>query len=147
MKFQRNRRGPQSPSIDITPVVDVVFILLIFLVISTTFKTQEHAFQVDLPKATQPRVVGKLSRPTVFVSKEGKMMLYRPNLVGTATLSGPDELADRLRQLKALEPSVSVGIRADAGVPYQVVMDAVNACYSAGIERVVFPYSRKEEAY
>jgi biopolymer transport protein ExbD len=125
----------------------VVFILLIFLVISTTFKTQEHAFEIDLPKASQPRLVGKVTRPTVFVNKEGGMLLVRPDLEGAATLSGPDELTNRLRQLKALEPSVAVGIRADAGVPYQAVMDAVNACYSAGIERVIFPYARKEDSY
>jgi biopolymer transport protein ExbD len=147
MNFRRSGRERPAPSIDITPVVDVVFILLIFLVISTTFKTQEHAFEVDLPKASEPRPVGKLVRPTVFIEGGGKMLLYRPDLGGTSTISGPDELSDRLRQLKAIEPGVSVGIRADAGVPYQLVMDAVNACYSAGIDKVVFPYSRKEDSY
>ena len=43
--------------VDITPLVDVVFLLIIFLLITTTFKKKEHAFSLDLPTATEKELI------------------------------------------------------------------------------------------
>ena len=84
---QGTQRSP-GPGIDITPLVDVVFILLIFLLISTTFKNRENAFRILLPQASEKRAVVSAKRPTIYVTREGEMFLYVPTADGTEAVAG-----------------------------------------------------------
>lgn len=139
-------RRRQPGAIDITPLVDVVFILLIFLLVSTTFKTRENAFSIVLPIGDQKSRTTKVKRPTVFVTRAGLYIFYTQGdnpeqpVPGTRHVS-LRELSKAISGLvKEAGKNVSVSIKGDAGASYQKIMDVVNECYRNGIERVYFPY-------
>ncbi len=143
-------RRRQPGAIDITPLVDVVFILLIFLLVSTTFKTRENAFSIVLPVGDQKSRVTKVKRPTVFVTRTGQYIFYTQGEDPSQPVSGTRHVS--LRELsRAISglvdesgANVSVSIKGDAGANYQNIMDVVNECYRHGIERVYFPYKSSE---
>lgn len=138
-----------EPTIDITALVDIIFILVIFLLISTTFKTQEYAFNITLPRLSEKKSITKTIMPVLYIDKAKKYRLFRPDMrselsSGFSEISSVDELKVRLQQLKASNKGIALSIKADSGVEYQAVMEAVNACYQTGIERVIFPFKPAE---
>ncbi len=150
MNLRQGTRRTPGLGIDITPLVDVVFILLIFLLISTTFKTRENAFRILLPKASEKRAVVTAKRPTIFVTEGGDMFLYVPTAGGGDAIEGSpvrtlDELELRLDRLKDANPGVGISVKADSATEYQRIMDVVNKCYRTGIERVFFPFRPAQE--
>jgi biopolymer transport protein ExbD len=151
MNFRRqlNFRSA-SAAMDITPLIDVVFILLIFLLVSTTFKSQEQAFSIVLPVGDQQARVTKVVRPTVFVTKSGNYILYTPGedpktpVQGTAQMTLP-ELSDALKQLAdGSEGEAAINIKGDAQTDYQRILDVVNECQRHKLGRIYFPYKKGE---
>lgn len=144
------RRGVGA-AIDITPLVDVVFNLLIFLLVSTTFKSQEQAFSIVLPVGDQKTEVTKVRRPTVFVTKGGEFVLYEPGgerqepVAGTRFLS-VQQLSTALERLaRRSGTDTAVNIKGDASASYQRILDVVNECRRHGLNRVFFPYKVGEK--
>lgn len=143
------RRRRVEALIDITPLVDVVFQLIIFLLISTTFKTKDYAFSLDLPTATEQDLVVRANQTTVFVGTDGKLFFLEVPAGSpeaeqaapreAASLS-PEELEARLRELAVREPDAEISIKAQAETAYQRVVDVVNVARRAGLQRVVLPY-------
>lgn len=152
MNFKRSidRRRSQV-GVDITPLVDVVFNLLIFLLISTTFKNQEQAFSIVLPKGTQAGQVSQARRPTVFVTEDGKYVFYTPTSnpdipdAGRTytTLDGVSAAIERYMEQPDVERSIA--IKGDAQTDYQAIIDVVNECRRRGVDRVYFPYKKAEQ--
>ena len=153
MNFRRQLNLRRTTgAIDITPLVDVVFILLIFLLVSTTFKSQEQAFSIVLPVGDQQSRVTKVKRPTVFVTKSGDYILYTPGedpeipVQGTAQMTLP-ELSLALKALAdGTGRDAAVNIKGDAQTDYQRILDVVNECQRHGLGRLYFPYKKGEQA-
>lgn len=148
-KYRLSRRVPAA--IDITPLIDVVFNLLIFLLVSTTFKSQEQAFSIVLPVGDQPSKVAKVLRPTVFVNNDGDYYLYTPGESRTEVVQAGrplsiEELSGRLSSLAARDGvPTGLSVQADHSVDFQKVLNVVNECKRHGIERVYFPYKRPNQ--
>jgi biopolymer transport protein ExbD len=146
MNLRRNLPQTSGTVIDITSLVDVVFILLIFLLISTTFKKNERAFQINLPTATEKSVAVTVQRPTVFITEEGEYYFYAPSGVASKSVNRGvrvrtlEELKLRLQQLKERDPGAGVSVLGDVNTKYQRIVDVVNQCYQSGIRRVHFPF-------
>ena len=125
MKFRRQR--PEEVSVNLTPLIDVVFLLLIFFMVSTTF-TRETQLTIDLPEASgQPRENDELAIE-ILVDEAG---LYRVN--------GKGLVDDRMRTLQAAIYQVSAGdtalpmiITADAQASHQAVVRAMDAAGQMG---------------
>lgn len=125
MKF--GRRAKLEADVNLTPLIDVVFLLLIFFVVSTTFIKDSH-LSIDLPQAD-----GEISQVAsnsieIIVSKTGQ---YAVNDVALVSSS--------LRTLKAAIEKVSGGdskmpliITADAITPHQAVVTAMDAAGQLG---------------
>ena len=78
MNFRRRMsRGRLATTIDITSLVDVVFLLLIFLLVTTTFKREDHALSIELPTAGVEQVATTVDKTTVVVSREGQLQLLQ----------------------------------------------------------------------
>lgn len=138
-----------SAGIDITPLVDVVFILLIFLLISTTFKKKEMAFPINLPTATEKTTTVVVERPTVFVTAAGEYYFYVASGDGSRPVDGIhvrslDELKLRLEELKKRRPDISISVKGDNATTYQHIINVVNQCYQAGIRKVHFPFQQAQ---
>lgn len=129
MKFRRQTR--EDLSVNLTPLIDVVFLLLIFFMVSTTF-TRETQLSVDLPEATGLQRDEADRQVEILIDEQGQ---YRVN--------GRPLLDTRLRTLQAAMYEVSQGdttlplvISADADAAHQSVVRAMDAAGQMGFSRL-----------
>ncbi len=150
MNFRSRSTGNRliDAAIDVTPLVDMVFQLIIFLLISTTFKQKEFAFTLNLPTATEQEVVIEAERSTVYITTKGEYFYLE--VAPEARPGGPPkpatpamsltELETRLRDLVQRDPRVALSVKAEESARYQCIINVVNLCYKVGLQRVYFPY-------
>lgn len=116
---------------NLTPLIDVVFLLLIFFMVSTTFKQEAH-IEIDLPQAggTQTDVVENL--PEIVISATGEYQIS-----GTRIGSDTAALREALSALKAgVEAGQPLIISADAATPHQAVVTAMDVAGELGFIRL-----------
>ena len=149
MNFRHARgRSRTAATIDITSLVDVVFLLLIFLLVTTTFKREEHAFPIELPTAGVEQVVVTSDKTTIFVTAAGALhllMVPTDSPEGAAGMAkthevSREELITTLDALHARRPSAPIGIRAEKDTSYQKMIDVVALVERAGFRNIWFPY-------
>ena len=110
-------------------MVDVVFLLIIFFMVSTTFITLESGLPVELPD-TQTTVAEPSNLPTVTVDKEGAVYF------GGAQVQEA-QLALLLRQEIDASGQTTVVLRADRDVPHGVAVRIMDLLTQGGAERIV----------
>lgn len=121
----RKPRNDSAPIINVTPLVDVVLVLLIiFMVIAPSL---EHGERVELPSVGQPDKVqkGKLDPVTVTVGRGGSVYLEK---APTTLAVLPDQLAD----IHAREPDRKVVLKGDGALDYSKVRDVFAVVQNAG---------------
>ncbi|MEJ2288172.1 MAG: biopolymer transporter ExbD [Deinococcales bacterium] len=129
MREPRGRtRLRASPSIDLTPMVDVVFLLVIFFMVSTTFITMESGLPVDLPSA-QTAVTEPSTLPTVTITKDDQIF------VGGRVVSQA-QVVDAVRQQMASSGYTTVVLRADTTVEHGLVVRVMDLIKQAGAKRL-----------
>ena len=116
--------------INVTPLVDVMLVLLIIFIITIRVIIQQ--VPVQLPKATNLPTQTKPENITIAVDKQGSIYW------NTKPLSGQDELKAKLRAIARIEPQPEVHIRGDANVRYQFVGQVLVATQKIGIRKVAF---------
>ncbi len=114
--------------IDLTAMVDVVFLLIIFFMVSTTFISLETGLPVDLPQA-QTAEVTPSDLPTVTVTPDERVF------VGGSQVE-PEALAGILQQLIADTAQTTVVLRADASVPHGFVVQVMDLIKQSGAQRI-----------
>lgn len=127
--------------INMTPMIDVVFQLIIFFLVSSHLVQQESQLELPLPAATTGEEDQPSERPrlTINVTAEGNV-LHAGRSVSTA------ELEERLREERSrYGESVDVRIRCDRSVPYRFVTPVMLACTKAGLWNVSYAVVRPEE--
>lgn len=128
MRFARPRS--RSPRIDISPLIDVVFQLLLFYAVTTQFVTPER-LKLQLPEARTAEA-SKTSRPEeteILVTSRGEI------LVGQKVVA-EDRLEAEIRALLKGQPERSITIRGDKGAPYGTVMKVLDAARLAGAQHI-----------
>ena len=149
MRFRSDRRTRRLEStIDITSLVDVVFLLLIFLLVTTTFKRQEHAFPIELPTSSVEQVTVTTDKTTIFVDREGglRLLIVPADAEPGAALPdvsepiGREELRSKLAAMYARRPDISIAIRAEKETNYQKMIDVVGIIEEVGFRNIWFPY-------
>ena len=103
--------------INITPMLDLAYVLLVIFIIMTTASVQ--GIKVNLPKASNTPSLAKPQTKAITIRDDGQIYLdtYPVTL---------QELEDRLRQLKAVNPSFPVVIKGDSKVQYEKVVDVLD---------------------
>ncbi|MCM2320573.1 protein TolR [compost metagenome] len=131
MKFRRKPR--ENVEIGLAPLIDVVFILLLFFVVTTTF-TRETQLKIDLPEADSATPVEEteLKQLEVMIAADGSYSLNGQSLVKSdlATLSSA------LQKESAGDSSLPLVISADARTPHQAVITAMDAAGKLGFSRL-----------
>ncbi len=124
-------KGDVLSRLNLTPMIDVVFLLLIFFTIATRFESDERELSVVLPEASEAApMTRKVKDLTINVDAKGQIVIQGE----TVTL---DELRDRLRQAATNNPGRQrVIVYGDHRVPYQYVADVFNLCAATGCEAV-----------
>jgi biopolymer transport protein ExbD len=122
--------GEVMSDINVTPLVDVMLVLLIIFIITIPVIVQQ--VHLTLPKATNLPTQTKPENITVAVDKEGNVYW------NTKLLSSNDELKDDLRSVARIEPQPEVHIRGDAEARYMFVGRVLVAAQQIGIRKVAF---------
>jgi biopolymer transport protein ExbD len=138
MNLRPRRR--QSVEINMAPLIDVVFLLLIFFMVSTTFK-DEARLRVQLPEAQGEETPS--SEPTMIrlvIDQGGQYYLNDQALVDNT----PQTLVRALRIALGERKSLPVLIQADAKTPHQAVMTAMDAASQAGLNQIAFAATRPD---
>ena len=124
--FRSHSQGHALAELNITPLLDLVFVLLIIFMITTPLMEQQ--LPVDLPKATTSlptTMPDPKSILTLTLSKDGSVLLGSEKV----TL---DQLTPLLTRRKARDPELVVSLRADSSLPYEKIFRALEAVRSAG---------------
>ena len=124
----RTRRRAAAGFIDMTPVVDTIFNLLIFFALSMNFLTNP-GITVDLPGAAAPEVARQDRDITIAITPEGAVRLD-----GTPVTL--EALGARLRAAAAERRDAQVLIRADRRVAHGLVVAVMDAARAAGVTRL-----------
>lgn len=103
--------------INITPMLDLAYVLLVIFIIMTTASVQ--GIKVNLPKASAAVSMAKPQTKAITISESGQVFLDAYPVTLT-------ELEQRLRSLKALNPDFPVVVKGDSTVQYQKVMDILD---------------------
>ena len=125
----------ESPDINLTPLIDVVFLLLIFFMVSTTFD-KESRIKVELPQAaTQDEKVEDKVTLDITVDVQGRFYVNQREVINTdiETLKRAIEKAAKGQQ------DLPVIIMADAKAPYQAVITVMDAASQLGFVNMTFP--------
>jgi biopolymer transport protein ExbD len=123
----RPQGGAQGVSIDLTPIIDMVFLLLIFFLVATTFHQTEREMQIALPQARSAGPISAaLKEIVVNVDQEGRIFVGG----GLMSLESLRALvADRV----ARNPAQKVTVRGDHRSAYGHVAAVLDACKQAGV--------------
>lgn len=119
-----------EPALNLTPMIDIVLLLVIFFMVGTQFAQHESQYEIELPKVTE-------AQPLTALPDEIVVSITRD---GTLYLGGQSRTLDEVeRDLSAARerfPQQVVIIRGDADGPYQHVMTVLNICKRARITNV-----------
>mgnify|MGYP001814375988 CR=1 FL=1 len=139
MMFERRRR--EDSGVDLTPLIDVVFLLLIFFMVSTTF-IRETQLKIDLPEASGELQEIEEEIVEITVDRLGDYAVNDRLLVN-------NELATLLRALDEVlatqKPDVRVIITADANAAHQAVVRAMDAAGKVGLSRISITTKQPEQ--
>lgn len=126
--------------INMTPLVDIVFLLIVFFVVSSHLAKQEIQLQLDLPGASSARRAASAHarRLVVNVLPEGQLML-----AGRAVTVDELEKMVEYEQRRSKE-LLEVRIRSDRNVPYELIEPVLVACARGGVWNVSFAVVERE---
>ncbi|MCO5174851.1 MAG: biopolymer transporter ExbD [Trueperaceae bacterium] len=127
-RLRRGRRLAIDPELDLTPMVDVVFLLIIFFMVSTTFITVETGLPVDLPDA-QMSVAEPSNLPTVTVMKDGAVYFAGARV-------SEAELVEMVRAEINRSGNSTIVLRADRELPHGTAVRIMDLIKQAGAQRI-----------
>jgi len=114
--------------VNLTPLIDVVFLLLIFFMVSTTFK-QESSITINLPEASSEKPVAQDNLIEVSIDEQGRFFINEAQVVNTQLVT----VKRALEKITAGRKNLIVVISADAKTPHQSVVTAMDAARQAGL--------------
>ena len=130
MAFEAREDSDEVMSeINMTPLVDVMLVLLIIFII--TMPVIQHTVKVALPRASSSRDQTPPDKLQLSVDAQGRFFLDQQAVAA-------DALQERLRAQAAREPQPQLYIRGDKNVPYEHVAQAMTAAQRAGLSRIGF---------
>jgi biopolymer transport protein ExbD len=119
----------EEPQLNLTPMIDIVFLLIIFFMVGTRFSEIEQQYDIELPTASA--VEPMTSRPDAIVLNVARS--------GDVVIDGKtvpmDQLKERLEAARKAYAEQSVLIRGDGEGVYQSIVDVMDLCHKAQIHR------------
>lgn len=129
MRFHTRKR--KSPSIIIVSLVDILAILLIFFIVTTTFRKEQPRLQINLPESkTADTTATAEKEPLVLRVKTADEISLDNEPVALASV------ADAIRAARSSQPGRPIAMQADREAPFGVVVKILDALKQAGIQNV-----------
>jgi len=139
MKLRASRNEP--PEIILTPLIDVVFLLLIFFMVSTTFQ-RDAELAIELPRAEAKPEPSEERTVEVSIDAKGRYYVNGVELVNTQAGTVKQALA----RAAGDERAPRVVVSADARTPHQAVVTVMDAARQLGFARLSFVTRLEQEA-
>jgi len=130
-----------EPEVNLTPLIDVVFILLIFFMVSTTFQ-KESEIKIELPEASADPVEEKKDVLELVIDAEGRYFIEQQQVVNTEL----NTLKKAIGKFLGERTGIPVVIRADRKTPYESVVRAMDATSQLGLVQMSLATSQPENA-
>ncbi len=132
MNFQRGRYK-EEPEINLVPLIDVMMVILIFLMITTTYSKYTE-LQINLPTADVERQLERPNEISVLVGAQGQYVINK----APVDYSSIEQLAGELRRAAAGQREPIVIISADRVSNWQAVVRVMEAARVAGLSQITF---------
>lgn len=129
----------EEPKLDLTPMIDIVFLLIIFFMVGTQFTEMERQYDIQLPTVTDAKPLTNLPDDIIVNVQQN----------GDITVNGEKknlaELESTLTTARENFPGQSVVIRGDSTGPYQNVMNILEVCHRVKIRSVSLANRLRDE--
>jgi len=132
MKF-RTHAFREEPEINFIPLIDVLLVILIFLIITTTY-TKQAELQINLPTAESARPPDRVDQIDIAVDSNGKYVINR----NAVTYSTREAFAAELKRAAGETKDPVITISADAQASHQSVIRVMEAAQFAGYGKIAF---------
>ncbi len=131
MNFGSDQLQDEEITLELTPLIDMVFQLLIFFMLTTTFavNVKEGGIEVELPKAKSTQIASMTKHLVIAILKDGRM------IVGGETHS-VDSLRQKLTEIYKENPKTMVVMQADTTVDHGTVVRAMDIAAEVGLKRL-----------
>ncbi|MGD8547177.1 MAG: biopolymer transporter ExbD [Thiohalophilus sp.] len=136
LRHDRNR----DPELNITPLIDVVFLLLIFFMVSTTFE-KESEVSIDLPEASGQQVTEDRFTIEITIDSEGNYFVNQRRIKDRELST----LKSALRLTRGEHEDPKLIISADKMTPHQAVIRAMDAARQVGMVKLTFATRKSDE--
>ncbi len=132
-------RKQDEPDVNLTPLIDVVFLLLIFFMVSTTFK---HEFEVgiELPESSSEKALEN-TPVDITIDAQGRYYIDGHELISSKL----ETLKQALRKVAGDNRKMPIVISADSKTPHQAVITAMDAARQLGFSRLTFATQQPSE--
>ena len=132
-----------EPEINLIPFIDVLLVVLIFLMISTTF-TRYQELAITLPTANGNEAQADNKQVHIAVSRDGRFAINGKVTDRSQLSSALTQLSNQSSSTKEGVNNIQVNIDADARAPHQAVMSALEAARDANLSNIVFSSQNKK---
>ncbi|WP_432204930.1 ExbD/TolR family protein [Cetobacterium somerae] len=131
MNYQRKQLTP-----DLTPLIDVVFLLLIFFMVATTFDDM-RGMKIDLPKSEVSEITEAVDKISILVTSNGelKLKIDKKNKSSVVDIT-KEKLQEEIKNTISLMENKRVAILADRGIDYGNVVDIMSDIKMAGAQAI-----------
>jgi biopolymer transport protein ExbD len=132
MNFRRSFQRDE-PEINFIPLIDVLLVVLIFLMVTTTYSRYSE-LQINLPTADATEAQDKPGQINVLVDPEGRYVINKTPV----SFRSPEALAEELRRAAGSTADPVIVINADAKASHQSVINVMESARLAGYARITF---------
>jgi biopolymer transport protein ExbD len=132
VNFQRGKEK-EPLEINLVPMIDVMLVILIFLMITTTYSKYTE-LQINLPSADADRQLERPNEVAILVNAQGQYVIDRRPVAYVSV----EQLAGELKRAGGALKEPVVVISADARATHQAVVRVMEAARAAGLERITF---------
>jgi len=129
MRFYTKRR--KMPSITVVSLIDILAILLIFFIVTTTFKDRLPQLQINLPESKSAAIATSETKKIILLQVKGPDQI---TLDGKATTA--KDLASGIKEVQRTHPGCSITMQADKEAPFGTVVSVLDALQEAGIKNI-----------
>ena len=132
MNFQRGN-GREEPEINLIPMIDVLLVIIIFLMLTTTY-AKFSGLEINLPTADASKQAEQPNEIDVAVTATGQVLVNKSPLAGADVKT----IASALQRAAGERPDPIIVINADAKATHQSVIDVMQAAQGAGYPHISF---------
>lgn len=139
MKLRHERR--EEPDINLTPLIDVVFLLLIFFMVSTTFE-RETEISIELPEASGALIQTEHKVVEIGIDDKGRYFINKQEVINTQL----ETLKSAIQKAAGDDAEPQIILSADRNTPHQSVIRAMDAASQLGFVHLTFAAVKPQES-